>query len=351
MNVTAPDPALDIAIDGSLARIRDRAVDLGPGFAALGAAISRAARGGKRLRPALVLASFRAFGGGEPHASAVLSVGAAFELLHAAFLVHDDVIDHDTVRRGVPNVSGEFRSRGLDQGADPDGAALLGDAAAILAGDLLLHEAFRLIAMADVAAGTREHLLALLDDAIFVSAAGELSDVEQSVSARAATREDALATAYRKTAVYSFSAPLQAGALLGGATADSQRVLAHAGGWLGLAFQLVDDLIGTFGSSDQAGREAGVDLREGKRTPLVAIARETMGGTRVDDVLVRARTGPVAVRVAQRELESSGARRRLIALIDETLGDVRSASRDAQLPGPAGALLRELADQVERRIP
>jgi geranylgeranyl diphosphate synthase type I len=352
MSLAEPDPALDIAIEGSLARIRDRAADLGPGFAELGDAISRAARGGKRFRPALVTASFDAFaGGGGANASAALSVGAAFELLHAAFLVHDDVIDHDIVRRGVPNVAGEFRSRAHRRGAGPDGAALLGAAAAILAGDLLLHEAFRLVAMADVAPDVRERLLLLVDDVIFVSAAGELADVEQSVTAEAASCQDALDTAFRKTAVYSFSAPLQAGALLGGADSDALRILGHAGGALGLAFQLVDDLIGTFGTSAQAGREAGVDLREGKRTPLVAIAREALGRERVDDVLALARTGPVAVRLAQQELESSGARRRMIALIQGTLDDVRMTSHDGHLPVRAGSLLRELADRVERRIP
>ena len=86
-----------------------RASELGPAFGALGDAITRAAQGGKRLRPALVTASFDAFRTGDADTSAVLSVAAAFELLHTAFVVHDDVIDHDTMRRGVPNIGGEFR--------------------------------------------------------------------------------------------------------------------------------------------------------------------------------------------------------------------------------------------------
>ncbi len=173
--------AIDSTIDRSLQRIADRAVSLGSGFGALTEAMTRAASGGKRFRPALVVASFTAFGGDETDLSGVLPVAAAFELLHTAFVVHDDVIDHDTVRRGIPNVAGEFRLRARGSGADAAGAALLGDAAAILAGDLLLHETARLVALADVDPTTRAALFELLDEAIYVSAAGELADVENSI--------------------------------------------------------------------------------------------------------------------------------------------------------------------------
>ncbi|WP_019179817.1 polyprenyl synthetase family protein [Microbacterium yannicii] len=344
-------PALEIAIEGSLSRIRERAAELGPAFGALGEAIAGAARGGKRFRPALVAASFDAFDAPDRHAAAVLSVATAFELLHAAFVVHDDVIDHDLVRRGVPNVAGRFRLRGRQLGADADGAAQLGDAAAILAGDLLLHEAVRLVAMADVDADVRERLLTLLDDAVFVSAAGELADVENSVAPDCAPVEQVFDAAFNKTAVYSFRAPLQAGAVLGGASPEAIVLLGHAGGRLGLAFQLVDDLIGAFGSPEQAGRESGGDLREAKRTPLVALARESADATRLDATLALARTGPVAVRDARRALDASGARGRLRDMITDTLSEVRATSRGDDLTPAAGELLREIADGIEGRIP
>lgn len=348
---TAHDPDLRVAIDGALARIRERASELSPGFGALGDAITRAAQGGKRLRPALVTASFDAFRTDDANASAALSVAAAFELLHTAFVVHDDVIDHDTMRRGVPNVGGEFRRRAHEDGADSDEAALVGDAAAILAGDILLHEAFRLVAMAHTDHATRDRLLTLLDDAVLISAAGELADVENSVATRQPTRGAALDTAFNKTAVYTFRAPMQAGALLGGADADALRVIGDSAGHLGLAFQLVDDLIGAFGTPTQTGRDTGPDLRENKRTALVALARESSAGPRVDQALALARTGPVAVHEAQLVLEQTGARQRLVQLIDETLASVRMTSTDPALPHAAGALLRTLADRIEGRIP
>ncbi|WP_308291731.1 polyprenyl synthetase family protein [Microbacterium jejuense] len=347
----AGDPAVATAIDGSLARIRERAEGLGDGFGALAASIGRAAHGGKRVRPALVTAAFEAFDGDASSRPAVLSVAAAFELLHTAFVVHDDVIDHDTERRGVPNIGGEFRARARSAGADAAGAASLGDAAAILAGDLLLHEAFRLVAMAPTDAATTDRLLALVDDAIVVSAAGELADVENAVSAQFPSREATLDTAFRKTAVYSFRAPLRAGAVLAGADGAALRVLGDLGGRLGLAFQLVDDLIGTFGTAEQTGRDSGPDLRETKRTPLIALARESDAAAGVVAALARAATGPVAVREAQVVLAESGARERLAGLIAETLDAVRSGSRDDALPPRAGRLLRGLADEIERRTP
>jgi geranylgeranyl diphosphate synthase type II len=344
-------PGIEATIEAALTRIGARAADLGPRFTALSDALARATRGGKRFRPALVAASFAAFGGDETAAPGLCPVAAAFELLHTAFVVHDDVIDHDTERRGVPNVAGEFRERARARGADADGAALLGDAAAILAGDLMLHEALRLVAFAEVDPVARERLYALVDDAMYVSAAGELADVENSVLADAATPEDIFDAAFNKTAVYSFRAPLQAGAVLAGASDDVMQVLAVAGGRLGLAFQLVDDLIGAFGSPEQAGRESGGDLRESKRTPLVALARETPGWTRVNDALAIAHTGPIAVREAQRALEQSGAPVRLRRLIDDALDEVRSASLAPVLTEDAGRLLRRLADGVQGRIP
>ncbi len=343
--------AIDGAIGDALDRLRGRMAALDPASAALADAIGRAAGGGKRFRPALVVAAYETLGGTQD-AAAVYPVAAAFELLHTAFVVHDDVIDHDTHRRGVPNIGGEFRARGLSLGADAAGAALLGDAAAILAGDLLLHEAVRLVALADVAAETRADLLALVDDAVVVSAAGELADVENAVGADDGVASDAILVATaNKTAVYSFSAPLVAGAVLAGAPTAVRTTLGRVGEQLGLAFQLVDDLIGAFGPAELAGRHEGGDLREAKRTPLIALARESERWPEVSDALARAHTGPVAVRAAQQALAASGARDRLEVLVAETLADARALILDSLLPDAGRAMLLDLVEAVRERVP
>ncbi len=341
--------AIDEAIATALQRIRSRAEGLGDSFRVLADATGRAASGGKRFRPALVAASYEAFGGDPALVPAISPVAAAFELLHTAFVIHDDVIDHDLERRGALNVAGEFRVRAAERGADAAGAALLGDAAAILAGDLLLYEASRLVALADVPTAAKERLFGLLDDSVLVSAAGELADVEHAVLPDTPDTADLLATAHDKTAVYSFTAPLCAGALLAGASDDEVAALRGAGGGLGLAFQLVDDLIGAFGSAQQAGRVEGGDLREAKRTPLVALARESADWPLVTAALADAWTGPVAVRAAQRALEESGARGRLLELIDDVLED--AVAHADGLPRRAHDLVRTLAQGVQERIP
>lgn len=352
----APAPAaragIDVAIDAALARLHERLAAIGGGADVLAASAQRAAAGGKRFRPALVVAAFSSLGGDADGTPALYPVAAAFELLHTAFVVHDDVIDHDTHRRGVPNVSGEFRRRARERGADAAGATLLGDAAAILAGDVLLHEATRMVALADASRETRRELLDLVDEAVLVSAAGELADVEHSVVAETVLDADAiLLTAGNKTAVYSFSAPLEAGAVLAGAPSASRSALRRFGQRLGLAYQLVDDLIGAFGTAETAGREPGGDLREAKQTPLIALARQSSSWPEVSDALSHAHTGPVAVRAAQRALAASGARERLERLVAETLGAARTTVSASLLPDEARALLRGLVEAVEERIP
>jgi len=342
---------IDDAIDRALQRLQHRAAPLGDGARALTDAAAAAAADGKRLRPALVVASYRAFGGDPAENAALWDVAAALELLHTAFVIHDDLIDRDVERRGIPNVAGRFRSRARAFGAGPDQVAIVGDAAAVLAGDLLLFESSRLVACAPVDAAARTALLELVDDAILVSASGELADVEHAARADYPDTDALLGAAHDKTAAYSFEAPLLAGAVLAGASAEARTRLSLAAADLGLAFQLVDDLIGTFGSRRQAGREPGADLREAKRTPLIALARDTSAWPRVSSALAAAHTGPIAVRRAQRELEASGARDDLVALIDDRLRRARARSASPALPPAAVALLAEVANTIEGRIP
>lgn len=340
---------LDAAIDRAIERLARRAAPLGDAASELTAAIAASTADGKRLRPALVVASFEAFGGVADPDSALWDVAAAFELLHTAFLIHDDLIDRDDERRGVPNVAGRFRARARTLGADAHGTGVVADAASVLAGDLLLFEASRMIALAPLGDTQRAELFGVLDEAVLVSAVGELADVEHAARADYPEADALLAAAHDKTAVYSFRAPLRAGAILAGTS--SHEALSAAAAELGLAFQLVDDLIGTFGSRRQAGREPGADLREAKRTPLIALARQTDAWPRVSSALAMAHTGPIAVRRAQREIEASGARTGLEELVRLRLRNARARSAAPELPRGAVVLLAGLADAIERRIP
>lgn len=181
---------------------------------------------GKRFRPALLTGVYAALGG-QDHPRAE-KVGDAVELLHTAFVIHDDVIDGDTVRRGRPNVTGTFEDRARGSGVHGDRARRYGEAAGILAGDLALAGAVREVALCGTDPTTTARLLDLLEDVLHRSAAGELADVRVSMTGVADVAE-ALAIAEWKTAAYSFQLPLQAGAVLAGAEERVVALLGEAG--------------------------------------------------------------------------------------------------------------------------
>ncbi|PJJ63482.1 polyprenyl synthetase family protein [Compostimonas suwonensis] len=265
--------SVEIELQRYFAAARLRATDYGPHYVALWDALEHMSSGGKRVRPALVLASHEGFGGLQQDAAT--SVAVSFELLHTAFLIHDDLIDSDLTRRGGPNVAGVFRDRAERSGGSERQAESWATTAAVLAGDLALSEAHQLIARLPVEAGVRGALLDLLGRSVFVSAAGELDDVTNTVGGEPMGLPGVLSTLERKTAVYSFEAPLQAGALLAGAGADAIDALGRYARRVGVAFQLVDDLLGVFGDPRVTGKDVLSDLREGKRTTLLAYAQDT----------------------------------------------------------------------------
>ncbi|MDH2416241.1 polyprenyl synthetase family protein [Nocardioides sp. CER19] len=263
-------------MDDWLARDLDELAALlppGPSGEDLRTALAAASQGGKRFRPGLVADVHRALGGDDR--AAVAAVGAGVELLHTAFVVHDDVIDGDDVRRGAPSVPGRFRRAALAEDADPRSAATRAVAGAVLTGDLALVLAMRAFATAPVGPDVRARLLDLATEAIAVSAAGELADVRLAARLARPSTDDVLSVAERKTAWYSFALPMQLGALLAGADEATVAELGEGGLLLGIAFQLYDDLAGTFGRAEATGKSSLADLREGKATLLIAHARTT----------------------------------------------------------------------------
>jgi geranylgeranyl diphosphate synthase type II len=234
--------------------------------------LRRASTGGKRFRPRMVMLAYTGLGGSDLHAAA--HVAAAYELLHTALVVHDDVIDRDWSRRGEPNVAGSFRDEATTGGIPVPTAEHRGTSAAVIAGDLALAGAPRLIEASGVDGERRSRLLELLDEAIFASAAGEMSDVDLSMGVMPSV-DEILTMERAKTSVYSFEAPLQSGAVLAGAPDRVVRALGVFGREVGIAYQIVDDVLGVFGSEAATGKTTVGDLREGKRTILVAHAATT----------------------------------------------------------------------------
>lgn len=256
-----------------------RAVSVNATYLGLWEALERATAGGKRSRPRLVMLAYRQLGGADFPSAAQLA--ASYELLHSALIIHDDVIDRDFVRRGNPNVSGHYRNRALRAGVPSAPAEHAGVSAGVLAGDLALSGAFRLLRSIDASVAVRRRLDEILDDAIFCSVGGEVLDIEFSRTADMPSLEDITKTAHQKTSVYSFEAPLQAGAVLAGAPEPAVAALTSFGRYAGIAYQVADDVLGVFGKESRTGKTTWGDLREGKRTALLAFAAATPEWSRI----------------------------------------------------------------------
>ncbi|GAA3751966.1 polyprenyl synthetase family protein [Microbacterium kribbense] len=352
MSITATDAARGLAgVDERLQRFFDEkealAGDQGEHFVALWAALRRASIGGKRIRPSLVLHTARELGCDRPQAAD--AVAAAFELLHTAFLLHDDVIDGDTRRRGKPNLIGEFYAGARSHGVAERAALAWSSAAGILAGDLLLHAAQALIARLDIDEGRRLGLLDLLDRTLSVTAAGELGDVALSVGTATPSLADALTVTRAKTAHYSFQAPLQAGAILAGAGSREHDALSVFGHRAGIAFQLRDDLLGVFGDPAVTGKSNSVDICRAKLTPLVAYALGTEHGPRLRLIMEAGAPRDVDVASAREILMHSGACEFVEGLIDDHVAAAEAALREAALPETLHERLIAIAHEAGAR--
>jgi geranylgeranyl diphosphate synthase type II len=272
------------------------------------ATTSPVAPAGKRLRPRLLVGAHDVLASGrqdpEPH-TVVTAVGEAVELLHTAFLAHDDVIDDDELRRGRPNVAGRSAAHARAHGLPDDAAHGYGAAAGLLAGDLALAGAVRAVALSGARPAVVPRLLDLVDEAIRLSVDGELRDLW--FSHRPPALDDVVVTARLKTSAYSFELPLRlAGALAGRDELDDD--LGRLGRDLGIAYQLRDDVLGTFGDPASTGKPSGSDLREGRGTALVAFARTTADWPQVAAALGRRDATDDELAQVRTLLERCGAR-------------------------------------------
>ena len=336
---------VDTELERFFAASRLRASDYGEHYVALWDALARAAAGGKRVRPALVLDAYAGFGGGDTAASTRVAV--AFELLHTAFIIHDDLIDGDLTRRGIPNVAGTFEARARARGADHRRSSTWGTAAGILAGDLALSESHRLLGTLDVDSTTRARLLDVLDRSIFISAAGELADVTNAGSTTIASLDPVLATLEQKTAIYSFEAPLLAGAILAGATAEALHAVGRFGRLIGVAFQLTDDILGVFGDPAETGKSALADLREGKLTALIAHAQATDSWPAIAPFIGDDDLDEAGADFVRTQLRACGAAR---AADDLTRGYASRAVEALDAPAVPGGLRQSLTLLAETAV-
>jgi geranylgeranyl diphosphate synthase type I len=250
---------------GALGRI---SADLQPMVDALTALLA----GGKRLRTAFCYWGWRGAGGDPSFDDPAIRAAASLEFLQACALIHDDVMDGSDTRRGQPSAHRRFA--GLHRGAEWLGSSeAFGVGAAVLLGDLCLSWADEVLLTAGFDDDSLRRGKAVYDEMRTELMAGQYLDLLEQARGGASV-ERALTVVRYKSAKYTIERPLHLGAALAGA--DEATMVAYSGYGLplGEAFQLRDDVLGVFGDPGETGKPAGDDLREGKRTVLVAIAVE-----------------------------------------------------------------------------
>jgi geranylgeranyl diphosphate synthase, type I len=225
--------------------------------------------GGKRLRPAFAYWGWRAVATEQPDPN-VLLLFSALELLHASALVHDDVIDDSSTRRGRPTA--HIRFAALHRDRDWRGSAdRFGISAAILLGDLALTWADDIVFGVDLSPEAQRRIRRVWGDIRTEVLGGQYLDIVAEASA-AESIASAMNVDIYKTARYTVSRPLQLGAAAAADRPDVQELFQQFGTDLGIAFQLRDDVLGVFGDPAVTGKPCGDDLRSGKRTVLIAEA-------------------------------------------------------------------------------
>jgi geranylgeranyl diphosphate synthase, type I len=326
-----------------LARQRDvlpgAATELLPGLDALSGLLA----GGKRLRPAFCYWGWR--GTGARDCPQVMTAAAALELLHASALVHDDLMDSSDTRRGQPSLHRRFAAHHAERGWRGS-AESFGTGAAILLGDLLLSwtdEMFHASGLAPEALARGQRVLDLMRSEVM---AGQYLDLLAQ-----ATGDGSVASAMRvveyKTAKYTIERPLQLGAALAGPAAGGiARAYTGYGLPLGVAFQLRDDILGMFGDPAETGKPASDDLREGKRTVLLAITRARAAPAQaavIDRTLGDHELNEAGVAEVRDIITSTGALAECELMIDRHLGQALGALEQAPMTAEAREALAELA--------
>jgi geranylgeranyl diphosphate synthase type I len=295
-------------------------------------------RGGKRLRPAALHAAFLAVVPEDvpDDPGPTLDLGASLELLQTYLLVHDDWMDGDDERRGGPAVHAELGRH--------YGDAHLGASVAVLAGDLASAWSWELLCAAPwpperlpegLAAFRVMQEEVVLGQHLDLLGRGEVSLVQ-----------------HLKTGSYTVRGPMTLGALLGNGGLREVSKLIRFGQPLGVAFQLRDDLLGTFGDPRTTGKPAGNDLRAGKRTALVAAAEAMLTEAErapVTAVLGRAEATDAEIAAATECLTARGVRAHVEAEVAAHAAAAEEALEAGGF-GPRGkARLRELMDLLLRR--
>ena len=303
---------------------------------------------GKRLRPLFAYLGF--LGTGSKPSIEILRACASLELVHVCALMHDDVMDASDTRRGAPSIHRAFEAMHVEEKLSGS-AAQFGISSAILLGDLALVWSAKMLHQSGIDGATLLRSLPMYDEMRVELMAGQYLDVyEQALASESVERS--LKVARYKSGKYTIERPLHFGAALGDGKPDLFTTYSNYGLPLGEAFQLRDDILGIFGDPQETGKPAGDDLREGKRTVLLAKVMELADSTQKSEI--NSTLGNQGLDLAQvnkvREIfVSTGALSEVEALISKLTSSAQSALEHGEIDPMATSALTQLLTIVTQR--
>lgn len=308
--------------------------------------------GGKRLRPLFAYSAF--VGAGGVIDKNIIRAISSLELLQACALIHDDLMDGSDTRRGKPSIHRHFET--IHHSEQMEGfAERYGMAAAVLLGDLALVLSDQMLNSAGLDSAQMHSVLPVHDEMRVELMAGQFLDIHEQTQKNTSV-ERSLTIARYKSGKYTIERPLHIGSSLAITDTKSRKSIDDAfsayGLPLGEAFQLRDDLLGVFGDPSVTGKPAGDDLREGKRTVLVAMTLENSSPSATAhfmDTFGSSELSVTDVETLREIITDSGARSRVEELIDSRTSSALEALGHGGINPIGQALLTELAALSTRR--
>lgn len=304
--------------------------------------------GGKRLRPAFAYWGFRSTGADAN--DSIVRAATALEFLQACALIHDDVMDGSDTRRGAPAVHKQFEQLHATSSLHGSQTAF-GLGAAILIGDLALSWADELLASSGISSDQWNSAKPIYDVMRTELMAGQYLDLLE--QQRSTADPSAIRNVIRyKSAKYTIERPLHLGASLAAASNEHMNVLSTYGLNLGEAFQLRDDVLGVFGEASSTGKPVGDDIREGKRTLLIAYAFEACSSDeakQLTELLGKQTISPTEIAIAQDIITKSDALVRVEADINKATDAALDALSSTLIADEARDVLHALAIAATQR--
>jgi geranylgeranyl diphosphate synthase type I len=342
--------SINEALSAFIAADNHYLTQIGPELEPVAAALKEfLLQSGKRFRP--LFASVGYLGTGSPLSPELFSALSSVELIHVCALIHDDVMDASDTRRGAPAIHKHFEN--LHQSKKLSGSsAQFGIASAILLGDLALVWASKMLHESKIPAEQIIAALPIFDEMEVELMAGQYLDIyEQALASESVERS--LKVARYKSGKYSIERPLHFGAAIANKNPERFYPIYSAYGLpLGEAFQLRDDLLGVFGEPAETGKPAGDDLREGKRTVLMALTHERSNESQrktIKELLGKPDLSLDEVNELRGIIIDTGARDHLEGLISTLTQEAVSAIDNPLITSHAQSLLHQMATIATQR--